>query len=1069
MPLFAATIYVGSRISIPSKYERARDSEIMWSGCDYVHASEDTPEGEPLVCVFEAKSQPDGTPIPSPPDGKALGLLKIWFEHDGETGVWLRDLEASDGGEGAETRLEPTTILMQTERRNDDQWWLPRRGVRVEVDVPRAGELSIRQQVGDAVLERRLRVEVRQPSPSLVEARARLQDIAERTRASELPRSSASDDAPDQAERERDELEGEERRRALAEELDALIDDIVAERAQAPDTTFDQLLWWDLLRRAYYRRGRHEESAREAHDLSEQAHALHQVSLACRASVAEGYIHHQELAEDPKALGAAWGAYARAHERCPSRDADSWINMLHAVGTGYLLDGDYLHARQAFERKVELAARLDLGFKETSGLEGLILAQQHLGAWAVARDAQQRLERVRTRGGRADGSRRYVCEDRLRTDFNILVATLHHFIHHEEGEPPVEELTSLLEGWKGCGHEAKQTHGIRLTLAEAHLARGTIDDLARGGRVLDEIQDPRELQFADRVWYQELRVAFAIRSQHTLEAEESLVQLRDVIAEQGEDPETSEWRLHLLDGEFHEHVGSRDQAIAAYAKAESIAERDLVSVALGVGQDRHVEIHRQSARRLVDALLDDGQIGAALCAARRARSRAGRVTAVRLRYGAELAAAVPDPLAEPPRATAVRSPAERATAMLSPLVLARWRSATAHAAYDRMRTQTHQTPSELDLERRAQERRAADEALEAALDAHAVDPALVGTGECSELRSPDPGEVLLVFYPLEHEMAAFAWADGQSPRAARTSKAASPQQLIDVLGDAFADAPSQVTIMAADETAALDFGAMHWPGSQDTLLERALVVHSLDMGSSHQASSAASRRRVAIVDADSEDSLPAELHEAVGRLHADHTLRLGRDAAIPAHEWLASVSRHIARSDTLLFVGHAGLFDPMGYATTVRDTGVYALVLDHGFDDRVVMPHDTSTSADEDFLGDHANHGHTLYRSMDVLAEADVPRRVLLVACRGAEPGEIGGLAGNSLAQTFLVRGTRTFLGASDLIRPETGRQLVEALDEGVLVEALDERRFRDALRLAILEVRRQGNEDWSKLRIWGP
>ena len=180
-----------------------------------------------------------------------------------------------------------------------------------------------------------------------------------------------------------------------------------------------------------------------------------------------------------------------------------------------------------------------------------------------------------------------------------------------------------------------------------------------------------------------------------------------------------EWSAAVGEGEAYEGLGDPRAAIAAYRRADGVHAELLAAIAVDGGRERFAAEQDRGAQRLVRLLLREGRDDEALCAARMARVAVFR--------GLAAVHAAPAGLADY-RERQARLVAE---------VEATWDLALAAGEAARAR---------LRVERRALDRVLDDQVA-------GVQPA---SPSCEELRGPDEGELLLVYFPLGDEVAAFA-------------------------------------------------------------------------------------------------------------------------------------------------------------------------------------------------------------------------------------------------------------------------------------------------------------------------
>ena len=322
-----------------------------------------------------------------------------------------------------------------------------------------------------------------------------------------------------------------------------------------------------------------------------------------------------------------------------------------------------------------------------------------------------------------------------------------------------------------------------------------------------------------------------------------------------------EWSAAVGEGEALEALDRADEAVAAYRRAAALHAAELAAIAIDAGRERFAAGRDRGAQRLVRLLLQLGRADEALCAARLARVQAF----------AGLAVAAADPAA----LAAYRD--ERAR--IEQAVEASWDEPRAAGEATRVRL--------------IADRRGLDERLDAAFAG--------GRGPlgCDDLRGPAAGELLLVYYPIEGGLAAFARDEtsltaitGGPPE---TDDDARARQLLAPFAAKIGRA-RRVRVVASGPLGAAAVHTLPWAGAR--LLDAAPVVYALDLPTRADAPTPG-RRAVQLAP-------PSNLAGAAGELDA-------AARALTAARWTVEALRgdepdllaRLAGADLLHYVGHA--------------------------------------------------------------------------------------------------------------------------------------------------------------------
>lgn len=449
---------------------------------------------------------------------------------------------------------------------------------------------------------------------------------------------------------------------------------------------------------------------------------------------------------------------------------------------------------------------------------------------------------------------------------------------HEAGRPlgdPVPLLTAASRLFEESCRHLDERRNVRINLALARLHRG---DLAAARRWLGEAQalSPGEPMPNLLLWAWDIEARIHLAEARPRDALARYDEL-SARARELESPE-AEWRVAYWRAQAREAAGDVAGALADYARAEELLDREQLLVPMHAGRDTFVAQRDRATRRHLELLLEQGRDAEALALVRRARGR--YLASIRRFAGvAGLAAAE--------RETWDRSIADyqRRRLELDAEAAASWRlpGDDRHAA----------------AERRGARRRELQDRLDELL-------AMLGGAGGDEVAAPPPapGELLLAYHPLDDGWVGLA-ADGDGVVARRLGavdpERSPPEQLAARLLGPFAaeiDAARRVRVLAHGPLWGVDFHALPFAGAP-LLAERA-VVYALDLPPRAGAGAAP---RAALLVADPEGDLPAARREveaverALGRRFTVERLT-GVEATGPA------LRERLARSDLFHYAGH---------------------------------------------------------------------------------------------------------------------------------------------------------------------
>ena len=271
-----------------------------------------------------------------------------------------------------------------------------------------------------------------------------------------------------------------------------------------------------------------------------------------------------------------------------------------------------------------------------------------------------------------------------------------------------------------------------------------------------------------------------------------------------------EWSAAVGEGEALEKLGRDERALDRYRYAAAMHERDLDALAIDAGRERFAAERDRGSQRLVTLLLRLGRDREAMCAARRAR----------LAGIAGLVAAVRDPAA----VAAYRA----ARVDIDARMEASWE--LSRRAGERLRVELLAARHRLDT--------VLDAALTGGTDSSMERGRVGGASEnpgtpddCSKLRNPGPGELLLVFYPVDAGYVGFGLDEfelvvSRVPAGLPEDPTMRARSLLGPFEGAIARA-RRIKVSASGVLSVEGFHALPWAGA--TLIDQVAVAYSLDL------------------------------------------------------------------------------------------------------------------------------------------------------------------------------------------------------------------------------------------------
>lgn len=510
---------------------------------------------------------------------------------------------------------------------------------------------------------------------------------------------------------------------------------------------------------------------------------------AFRAAVAGGRFE----AASSTALQASFSCTLEGDFRCAERWLERqarlwpWLARarLHLRGfyVALLADrrGDYRAALRAYTRHAGVARALGLDTQLAAALSGLGVLRGNLGDTAGAEAAFAELFALEGLAGetlaRAQNSAGWMAvlaraQGRATWDPEPLLAAALRFFETDEHADRVVAADA------------------RANLAYAALLRG---DPAAAAALLAPLEPSSR---ATRRWkqYLEGRIELALgRPAAALQRFDALIAEADAVSDR-----LLEWGAEIGAGEALEAMAQTSSAIDRYRRAAALHAASVAMVAIDARRERFAAEGDRGAQRLVRLLVREGRVEEAACAARQARVQAF----------AGLAAATREP-----RALAAYSHARDQLAV------------EAERSWDLPRRAGEQARARLLAEARR---------LTAELDAALAEAGHLSKGAgdgCARLRGPGPGELLLVYFPVERGHVGFALdAEGVVAAELAAELASEPMARAQQLLGPFAagiERAERVRVIASGALSGEAFHALPWGGAP--LIERAAVAYSLDL------------------------------------------------------------------------------------------------------------------------------------------------------------------------------------------------------------------------------------------------
>ncbi len=515
-------------------------------------------------------------------------------------------------------------------------------------------------------------------------------------------------------------------------------------------------------------------------------------------------------------------------------------------------------------------------------------------------------------------------------------------------------------GEQGARDDAAITHAVEA------LWRDDPDEAARRIATID----PEAVAPAQRPWVRYLSAAVAAARDDPKTARAQL-ELATAAADEGNglDPLLA-WRMAVLRGDVERKAGNLEAAALALTEAESEVDAALRQVGLSQGREGLAAGLGRSAALAVETRLALDDTAGAVTVARRARSRDFRPIG---RTG-RVAALAPD---DRQRWQTLLGTYRKLSESMGQELATAWKL----PADERARV------AERHEQQRAQMRATLDEAY-----------ALVRSAEeTPDFRSPDPGEVWLLYTPVTTGWVGFAITDVTTAVASFTAAQVEAAthgdgQLLEPFADSLR-ASERVVALPTHALMSVAFGDLAF--GEGKLRDEVVVVYGVDLP--ERTDSATARRRALVVgDPATRGGLgrlpgaAAEARSVADRLRRHGwqvTLRTGEDAA---HE---AVSADLAKVDLFHYAGHG-----------VAGEGAWDFTL--------------------------PLVGEATFGVGDVLALRRAPRFVVLTGCEtGRVDATLGG-GGIHVAAAFLLAGSQFVVAASEPVDDEIAATFGAALYE---------------------------------------
>lgn len=565
----------------------------------------------------------------------------------------------------------------------------------------------------------------------------------------------------------------------------------------------------------------------------------------------------------------------------------------------------------------------------------------------------------------------------------------------------LQRAEALLEG---CPDPFRRRNAL-INEALWAIARGDAASSRRALHRLAALRGGENTQHA--IWEIDARARLALLEARAREAVRLFTRQQALAAASG-DTEGEFRALHGL-GRAHARLQARDAAVQSYLRAEQVLSRWLEWVPFGEGRDAFLGDRDDNARHLVEAQLELGDEAAAAASARRARARLMRASTRRDRL-AGLGAA------------------------------ARQRWERAIGRYQRLRQRLERqaredwTLAQDELEGLQPRRERLIQAIRAALDQAFA--ALHGSATRSDapLRAPEPGELMLVYFPGPRAWIGFALSADEvvvRPLGARVELEAGPRALGRQLLEPFREQierTRRLSFLPYGVLQALDFHALGW--NDGVLLEQAPVAYLADTPASRRDSGRDRRERGVLIVADPQEDLPHARGEArrVLRALSGRPVRLLSGHRATRHAVLAA----LRSADVFHYAGHA----------------VFGGI--EGIDSALLLHHGSRLSAG------------------DVLALPHVPRLVVLSACESARSSAAPRGTGFGLAQAFVAAGAAAVFAPVRPVQDKAAELLAAAFYSARLEGGSEE--TASIARAAQLRLRDlTPRMDWASFRLLRP
>ena len=536
-----------------------------------------------------------------------------------------------------------------------------------------------------------------------------------------------------------------------------------------------------------------------------------------------------------------------------------------------------------------------------------------------------------------------------------------------EANEPVDDPTPLLKEAlatyeRGCASRVEKLVNAHLNLALAALHAGDAD--AAAAELVAAAPERAAADIELQLWWRDLEGRVDLAQGRSQEALAAYAQLeREATA--SATPE-AQWRAAVGRAQASAALGAKEDALAAFARAERLLDGESLQVPMQEGRETFMASREHATREHVALLLATGRDADALDVVRRARSRA-----LRALYRQDRLAQL--------------SGAERA----------RWDAAIARYLEQR---DTMNTTAAEDWHLAADELRALDaqrsvqrEALARSLDdaflvldrAGAASPALP---------APAPGELMIAYHPLPAGWAAFAHTS-EGTRAvalacvdAADGRSALGACVLEPFHDEIVRA-QQIRVLPYGVLRNVDFHALPFAG--DVLIAAAPVVYGLDLPAMPTSDAHGDQ---ALIVADPRGNLPAARREA----------QIVTEVLAANRQWKAEMlaGRSAAGGELRRRLAEVDLFHYAGHAVFGGESGWES-----------VLPLADSSDLT---LG-------------DILALDHAPRWVVLSGCETARGGDAAPAESLGLAQAFLAAGSASVLAAARPVADGTAATLVDA------------------------------------------